>query len=146
MLITNGSDIDLEAITALFTSHELPTQGIEHILHHFLVAHDESGQLAACAGFERYVGVGLLRSVAVADDMRGTGLGTEIVQAVIDKARSEGVEEFVLLTISANDFFANKFGFEVTTREEYANAFDGSWEWNLPRCSSAVVMMKDLTE
>lgn len=76
---------------------------------------------------------------------RGTGLGRGIVGAVIDKATHEGIENLALLTTTAKDFFESKFGFEVTNREYYGDTFDGSWEWNLPRCSSAVVMTKDLT-
>lgn len=145
MKFDQPDELDLVAINALLSSHDLPTQGVEHILCHFLVIHDERGNVIACAGFERFADTGLLRSVAVDDEYRGCGFGVEIVGAVISKARSEGVKEFVLLTTTAKDLFADKFGFDVTSRESIGATFDSSSEWNLPRCSSAVVMTKDLT-
>jgi amino-acid N-acetyltransferase len=137
---------DLAAVEALLTAADLPTQGLEFILHNFLVVRDERGQIAACAGIERYSDTGLLRSVAVAVAYRGTGLGTEIVRAVIEKSASEGVKELVLLTTTARDFFADKFGFVITSRDRFGETFDGSWEWGLSRCSTAVVMARDLTK
>jgi N-acetylglutamate synthase-like GNAT family acetyltransferase len=144
MKFAQPTENDLDAIVALLSSHELPTQGVQHLLPYFLVARAADENVIAVAGFEKHAKSGLLRSVAVAEEHRGTGLGVEIVGAVIDKAKSEGLDELVLLTTTAKDFFASKFGFQVSSREEFENTFDESWEWNLPRCSTAVVMRRDL--
>jgi hypothetical protein len=50
----------------------------------------------------------------------------------------------VILTTTARDFFGRKFGFEVSGRDAYEGALARSPEWNLPRCSSAVLMRLNL--
>ncbi|MDT5270494.1 MAG: hypothetical protein QOH49_2680 [Acidobacteriota bacterium] len=64
--------------------------------------------------------------------------------AKLEAARAEGVEEVVLLTTTAKDFFGRKFGFEVSGRDAYEGALARSPEWNLPRCTSAVLMRLNL--
>jgi N-acetylglutamate synthase-like GNAT family acetyltransferase len=132
---------DLPAIADLLALSGLPLDGVKEHLNEFVVG--ENGcTVVACAGLERYGRFGLVRSVAVDPDARGTGLGRRIVEAVIDKAREKGVEELVLLTTTAPGFFARHFAFEVTTRDAYDEVFAASPEWSLPRCSTAVVMRK----
>lgn len=135
---------EIESVKALLISHDLPIEGVEENADNFLVAFDNE-RLIACAGIERVGTAALLRSVAVAGDRRGTGLGRQIVSVLLDKARSEGTGEIVLLTTTARDFFAEKLGFAVTARERFDATFRESAEWNLPRCSSAVVMHKNLS-
>jgi N-acetylglutamate synthase-like GNAT family acetyltransferase len=106
----------------------------------FLVARDNSGRLVGSAGLERHGNIGLLRSVAVAPDLQKSGLGSRLVSAVISEGKKSGVKEIVLLTTTARDFFAGRFGFSETGRENYDETLRDSPEWTLPRCSSAVVM------
>ena len=52
----------------------------------------------------------------------------------------------VLLTTTARDFFARRFGFTEADRAEFDSQLSGSTEWGLPRCSSAVCMALDMKE
>jgi hypothetical protein len=54
------------------------------------------------------------------------------------------VSEALLLTTTARDFFEKKFGFAVTVREDYDERLAQSPEWQLPRCSSAILMKIDI--
>lgn len=144
MNFVQPSENDLDAVKTLLASSGLPIEGVDEIRDNTLVAF-EDGRLTACAGFELAARTALLRSVAVADYKRGTGVGIDIVNAVIDKARQQGAMEIVLMTTTARDFFAGKFGFTIAERQDFADTFDDSSEWNLPHCSTAVVMRKILT-
>jgi hypothetical protein len=50
----------------------------------------------------------------------------------------------VLLITTAEDFFMPKHGFELTDRQTYEAGMAHSPGWTLPRCSSAVVLKKEL--
>ena len=141
--ITAAAQSDLDEILALLTGLELPGQGVAEHLSDFVVARDD-GRLVGCAGLELYGAWGLLRSVAVASDLQGFGLGSLLTSAALKEAQRRGVGEVVLLTTTAQDFFARRFGFEEKTRADYEQQFIASAEWQLPRCSSAVVMRLNL--
>lgn len=144
MTIETFKPSDRPDVVNLLTSSGLPIEGVEEAFENFFIARDETGRLTACAGFEKHSDVGLLRSVAVAENMRGTSLGINIVEAVLQAAKKENLAEIVLLTTTAKDFFENKLGFEAVERSGYEKVLEDSVEWNLPRCSSAVVMRKEL--
>ena len=76
---------------------------------------------------ERYGASGLLRSVVVAEDRRGTGLGRRIVAAAEDLARESGVVDLYLITETAIDWFP-RLGYEVVPRAEAEAAVGASIE------------------
>lgn len=131
---------DLDEILSLLSSVGLPLEGVKEHLQDFVLARDERGQLIACAGLERYGEFALLRSVAVKGESQKSGLGSVITTRIIEQAKNAGVREILLLTTTARDFFARRFGFCETARADYDEQFSASPEWNLPRCSSACVM------
>lgn len=139
-IIEAASSADEAAILNLLTATNLPHDGVGNYLDGFMVARNESGEMLACAGIERHGEIGLLRSVAVAPDLQKSGLGSRLVSKVITAARTKGVQEIVLLTTTASDFFARRFDFQETSRSEYETHLKDSPEWTLPRCSSACVM------
>jgi len=138
--ISRAARTDLPELLALLAAVDLPHEGVEEYLDGFMVARDAEGRLIGGIGLERHGGVGLLRSAAVAPDAQGSGLGLRLTSALLEAVRAEGVEEVVLLTATAEQLFGRKFGFEVAGRDAYAEALARSPEWNLPRCSSAVIM------
>ena len=131
---------DLDEILELLRRSSLPPDGVAEHLSDFFVARDSTGRLVACAGLERYGAIGLLRSVAVSAELQKSGLGSQLVARMLEEAQHTGSDEVVLLTTTARDFFARRFGFKETTREPYAMQLATSVEWQLPRCSSAIVM------
>ncbi|MFL6212102.1 MAG: GNAT family N-acetyltransferase [Pyrinomonadaceae bacterium] len=131
---------DLAELLALLAAVNLPPDGVAEHLAGFLVARASSGQLVGSVGLERYGDVGLLRSAAVAPDMQRAGLGARLVAALLARARAAGVQEVALLTTTARDFFARRFGFTEADRAAYEAQLAAAPEWRLPRCASASFM------
>lgn len=144
MKIEKAHSADEKAVIELLTANGLPVEGVETAFDRFLVGRNEAGEVVACGGIEGAGEVGLIRSVAVAESSRGNGSGIRIVEDLVKMARSEGFRELVLLTTTAQDFFGAKLGFQLTDRERYNEALADCCEWNLPHCSSAVAMCKEI--
>ena len=144
--ITNASADDLQAILDLLAQVQLPHDGVAENLSGFLVARDESSRLIATIGLERHGNTALLRSAAVAPEYQGCGIGSRLTERLLERATNNGMEKVVLLTSTASDFFARRFGFCETSRTAFDKDLAASSEWNLPRCSSAVCMSLDLQE
>jgi amino-acid N-acetyltransferase len=138
--ITDASAGDLPEILELLSQLQLPLEGVAENVSAFLVARDESSRLMATIGMERYEKTGLLRSAAVAREYQGCGIGSRITERLLEQATSNGVERVVLLTSTAREFFAQRFGFREASRAVFDSELAQSSEWNLPRCSSAVCM------
>ncbi|HEX8178512.1 MAG TPA: GNAT family N-acetyltransferase [Pyrinomonadaceae bacterium] len=131
---------DLAELLALLDAVKLPHEGVADCLAGFLVARDAAGRLVGCVGLEQHGEVGLLRSAAVAPALQRAGLGARLVAALLERARAQGVREVTLLTATARDFFAHRFGFVTADRAAYETRLAASPEWHLPRCASAVFM------
>ena len=142
--ITGASSDDLREILDLLSLVQLPRDGVAENVAGFLVARDESSRLVATIGLERHGVTGLLRSAAVAPEYQGCGIGSRLTENLLDRATKNGVERVVLLTSTANEFFARRFGFCETSRTVFDNDLTASSEWNLPRCSTAVCMSLNL--
>lgn len=142
--ITNASSTDLKEILDLLTQVQLPHDGVAENVDAFLVARDESSRLIATIGLERHGSTALLRSAAVAPEDQSCGIGSRLTAQLLEEASKVGVERVVLLTSTARDFFARRFGFRETSRTVFDRELAGSSEWNLPRCSSAVCMSLEL--
>ena len=138
--LSKASRADLNELLALLAVVNLPTEGVVDHIDRFRVARDIDNRLVGCAGLEMYGRLGLLRSVAVSPDSQHAGLGSKLTSAILDEAAEAGVEEVALLTTTARDFFARRFGFI----EAIAQTITSGWqhrEWLLPRCSSAAFML-----
>ena len=106
---------DLAAIIALLEAVHLPPWDTEEHLHNFVVA-EQGGRIVGCGGLEAYPAgsCALVRSMAVDESLRGSGLGREILEWVMEQARSLGLSNFYLFTMTARDFYL-KFGFADVT-------------------------------
>lgn len=142
--IAAAAPADLDEVLSLLSAVGLPLEGVAENLENFLVVKDEGGQIIACAGLERYGEFALLRSVAVSNDLQGSGIGSCLTAQIIKHGKETGIKEILLLTTTARDFFARCFDFSEVARNSYDAQFSESPEWNLPRCSSAVVMKLSL--
>jgi N-acetylglutamate synthase-like GNAT family acetyltransferase len=131
-----AADEDWPDIAALLQSCNLPLDGAQDHLKHFLLAF-ENGRLAGVAGIENYQESGLLRSVAVKE--RNVGLGRELVQRAIEQARMAGLRKLVLLTTTAADYFP-RFGFTRISRDVVPMALQASEEFQGACPDSAIVM------
>jgi len=88
----------------LLAAAKLPLDGLSETLEHFLVA-EEDGRIVAVAGIEVYGDSVLLRSVVVAAEHRGTGMGGRLSDASLALARELGARHAYLLTDTAEAFF-----------------------------------------
>ena len=135
---------DEVALAVLLQSCELSTEDITpEMLEHFRVAHLNDA-LIGCAGLDIQGETALLRSVAVDEAHRGTGLGKRLVEAMEALAKEEGVQQLYLLTTTAEEFFAG-LGYRKLAREE-APADIAATEQFASLCpSSSSFMVKALT-
>ena len=138
--IEAASPACLGEVLAILSRAELPHDGVEQYLEGFLVARSGSGQIVGCVGLERHGKLGLLRSAAVLPEFRGQQIGNKLVRELLHRAAHNGLTEVTLLTTTAKDYFARKFGFKEAKRSRYEKRLANSPEWNLPRCSSAALM------
>ncbi|RPH67268.1 MAG: GNAT family N-acetyltransferase [Myxococcaceae bacterium] len=129
---------DWNGIERLLTDRHLPTAGAREHLSAFVVA-TKGAAVLGCAGIERYGDLGLLRSVAVTENVAGLGVGAELVRAVLDRARALGLREVYLLTTTAVRYFP-RFGFDTIGREALPSSLAASEELRGACPASAVAM------
>jgi amino-acid N-acetyltransferase len=117
-----ASPADLDAVTELVVAAHLPPWGIDEHLQNFVVA-EQDGRVVGCGGFEAYPAgeTALVRSMAVDESLRGGGLGTRILEWVMERAASEGLTQLYLFTMDAHDFYL-KFGWVDATLDDVPEA------------------------
>jgi amino-acid N-acetyltransferase len=133
---------DLPAVLSLLGRADRPTAGVADAFSHFIVAESE-GRLIGAVGLELYGGSALLRSAAVEESWRGSGVGRVLVDRALDLARQHRIEDVYLLTTTAEHYFP-KFGFACVSRETVAEGVQSSVEFQTACPASAVVMRKTL--
>ena len=131
---------DHQAVASLLRLLELPIAGVADWVDQFWVAEHE-GRLLGVAGMERYGDSGLLRSVAVAPDWRGSGIGRALVDRVLAEGRAAGVRDIYLLTTTAEHYFP-RLGFVCVDRETVPAPVRASAEFTGACPASAVVMRR----
>ena len=92
---------DLEAARRLLAACELGAEELETRFPDGYAVVDSAGELAGVAGLEVYGEAGLLRSVAVAPEHRGTGLGGLLVRDRLEWAVKRRLRAIYLLTTTA---------------------------------------------
>jgi amino-acid N-acetyltransferase len=131
---------DLESVFSLLDRSGLPTAGVADSFSQFLVAEAE-GRLVGVVGLELYGESALLRSAAVEESWRGSGVGRVLVERALDLARERGIEDVYLLTTTAENYFP-KFGFVCVRRDQVAQGVQSSVEFRSACPESATVMCK----
>lgn len=140
--ISLASERDLPELLALLERCGLPNAGLQQHLVTALVARTGE-RLDGSAALELYGRAALLRSVAVAPEVRGQGLGRQMVEAALDLARQQGVSRIYLLTETAAGYF-ERFGFHTIPRTEVEPEVQASEEFTYACCESAQVMLRTL--
>ena len=141
-IISPATPADLPAIFELLQRSALPRDGLDAHVATTLVARDANG-LVGTAALELYGTAALLRSVAVAAERRGRGLGAALTATALDLARRRGVRTVYLLTETAAEFFP-RFGFRPIPRLAVDPAVLGSAEFTTACPASALVMARTL--
>ena len=132
---------DLPSIRGLLEIELLPSVDItEETLEHFLVYRDQLG-VAGVVGLEKYGDVALLRSLVVASERMGCGIGKALVTAAEALAAESQARSIYLLTTTAADFFENR-GFRRIGREQAPNEIRSTQEFSSLCPATAVLMVK----
>ncbi|ONC62724.1 arsenic resistance N-acetyltransferase ArsN2 [Burkholderia pseudomallei] len=142
MQLRSAAVIDLASIEALLRASDLPTAGVAEHVTNFIVAVD-SESVIACGGLEFHDAFALMRSIAVAGDARGAGLGKAIVSSLLTECRRRAIQSVVLLTTTAELYFADQ-GFVRVTREDVPRPLLASAQFQGVCPGSATTMLKVL--
>jgi N-acetylglutamate synthase-like GNAT family acetyltransferase/SAM-dependent methyltransferase len=134
---------DGHAVRGLLEAADLPADYAEEALSDGYVVAESAGALIAAAGVEVHGEHGLLRSVVVAPDARGRGIGETLVRDRIEWARARSLRSLYLLTTTAPDFFA-RLGFARVSRESAPPAVQASSEFATICPSTAITMVLPL--
>ncbi|AXK44833.1 amino-acid N-acetyltransferase [Brachybacterium saurashtrense] len=82
----------------------------------FLVACDDDGRVVGCGALHvMWEDLAEVRTLAVHDDLRGTGLGHRLLDALLERALHLGLQRVFCLTFEVE--FFSRHGFEVMSEE-----------------------------
>ena len=118
---------DVPAMSALIASENLPPFFIEEFLDGFIVS-DRDGAMLACGGVEIYGDCAVIRSIVVAPEGRGLGLGRRAAELLMEQGRERGASEFYLFTMDAWPFWQH-LGFADVALDEWADAPRACWQY-----------------
>jgi amino-acid N-acetyltransferase len=133
---------DLIAIRSLLEGAGLPTSDLPSARPEFLAIR-EGGTVLAAGALQRFGSSALLRSVVVAEDHRGAGLGGAIVRELERRAREASIGRLILLTRTAAQFFARR-GYRVIERRAAPADMQQSEEFRALCPGAAICMAKTL--
>jgi len=137
-VIRRAEPRDLPAVLALLSEAKLPTDGVAEHFHSYFVV-DDGGRIVASAGLELRGDAALLRSLAVAADVRGTGLGAALLRRAIHEA--DGPAEGVYALTTTAEIYLSRFGFQPVPRTSLPPQLFESRELQ-DACPSAATVMK----
>ncbi|MFW9925674.1 MAG: GNAT family N-acetyltransferase [Candidatus Thorarchaeota archaeon] len=145
--IERATSSDHAAVVVLLQDVDLPPDGIELNMENFLIIrHPEAVAspeiLVGSVGLEIYKEAALLRSLAVHPDFQGMGLGSKLVDSMIEFAKGKGINRLFLLTDTAEMFFENR-GWVVVTRDKVPEDMKQSIEFTA-LCTSSPSMMREI--
>jgi len=129
-------------LRALLASSGLPVSDLAEARPVLFGTLDHSG-LVGVVGVEVHGHSGLLRSLAVRSDARGTGLGGTLVDVAERFARTRGIRHLYLLTETAEKFFARR-GYQRVERSAAPPEISGTPEFASLCPSTSGFMVKDL--
>lgn len=143
MSVSPATPDDLDAVRSLLQEAGLPADDLTPAhLDHFLVTYNGK-DLCGVVGLEPRGNAALLRSLAVAPNVRGEGLGTRLVDAIEERAQEEGIRTLYLLTTTAADYFRAR-GYTDIARDALPESIQSTEEVARLCPASATCMKKTL--
>ena len=140
-----ATSADLESVLELLRRSNLPLEGVEaSSMADFVVAESE-GMIVGVAGLELYRQSALLRSVAVEENWRGSGVGHALIDRALSRTQEQGIHDVFLLTTTAREYFP-RFGFACIEREAVPEPMQASAEFQGACPDTAVCMRKTLLD
>lgn len=138
--IRSATEADLPAIQALLSSASLPCADLTSSRIDFLVANNGT-RIVGVIGVEPMQPAGLLRSLAVSPELRGSGLGKQLVAALEAHAALQGITGLTLLTETAAPFFT-QLGYAPLARDHVVAAIAATAEFRSLCPASAACLHK----
>jgi N-acetylglutamate synthase-like GNAT family acetyltransferase len=111
-------------------------------LRNFLVAR-KGGRICGVAGLEIAGGCALMRSLTVAEDQRGQGVGARLLEAVERYARMRRVEYLYLLVAQAENYFLKR-GFAAVDRTTVPESLQSTPVFQVLSPGATVCMVRHL--
>ena len=142
--VIRADEPDAIPIRALLERSDLPTSDLDSARPDFVLIR-ENGQVLAAGALQLFGSSALLRSVVVVADRRKRGLGQAVVSELERMARMAHINQLILLTETAPEFFAHQ-GYRVIERSSAPQDMQGSDEFRSLCPSSATCMAKSLRD
>ena len=134
---------ELAAVIGLLQRCGLPTGDVHaDLLRHFIGAR-QGAVLAGTIAVQPLDAIGLLRSLAVAPEARGHGIGARLCLEAESLARAGGLRTLYLLTSDASRFFEAR-GYVSCAREAVPEEVRQTEQFRSLCPASAAVMRKDM--
>lgn len=130
-------------IIELLAAEKLPVADLPETLDNFIVAIQDSA-VVGVGGIEVYGNYGLLRSLAVHPEHRGTGIAGKLLARLDKISKQKSLSELYLLTETAPAYFDQK-NYTKISREEVPAEIRRSSEFSHVCPVSAVVMRKKIS-
>lgn len=123
------------SLAAMLADNGLLTDDLHGPHRHFYSFIDDNGWRVGAGGVEIYGEVAMLRSFMTTACHRGQGLGGQMLEELLARARRDGVREVYLFCEGADQFFA-KHGFSAVSRDTAPAALKGVPEFaaRSPKC------------
>ena len=137
-----ATEADAEVIRDLLERSGLPTSDLSTARPEFVIA-GNAEEIIGIGALEYFGSAALLRSVAVETRWRGTGVGRLIVTELERRARAASIDELILLTLTAPNFFRT-LGYEERARAGVPSSVLNSAEFRSLCPASAVCLAKRL--
>jgi amino-acid N-acetyltransferase len=128
----------------LLESSGLPTSDLARAEPQFIVVCDGE-QIIGTGALQPFGPSALLRSVAVAANRRGSGIGRTIVLELERRARGSHIGQLILLTQTAGLFFERQ-GYRAIDRKTVPTEVQTSEEFRVLCPASAICMAKTLPQ
>ncbi len=135
---------DRDTIAALLSANKLvPLDETAQFGPQYAVAVNGDGIVVGVAGYERYGSDILLRSVAVSEPWRSTGIGARLTADRLAYAKAQGCEAAYLLTDTARGYW-ERHEFSMIDRAAAPEGITRSHEWSAACPVSATAMIRQL--
>jgi N-acetylglutamate synthase-like GNAT family acetyltransferase len=124
--IREAREEDEDVILDLLVKNNLYKEDFEDLLPRFIVATDE-GKIVGCISHAIFdTGIFLIRSLAVADEYKRKGIGTQLGRLKIEYARKNGFKKIYVKTLVINNIarhLSDNLGFSIIDDQELYKYF-----------------------
>jgi amino-acid N-acetyltransferase len=143
MLFGGLTGENLQQVRGLLDSCALPSSDLDARALRYFIGAWAGERLVGVVGLQPLDHAALLRSLAVAPDHRGEGIGSRLCDEAESLARAGGFGELYLLTSGTDDYFTAR-GFQACARAAIPASVQGTAQFRELCPASAVVMHKHL--